>query len=339
MADGASRPIRAALWPALVLIALLALAPALSIWLDDPFTVKIATRIVIFAIGAVALDLTLGYAGLVSLCQAAFFGVGGYVVGILAWHQANSEAVLAGWMGSSELALTLPLAFLVAGLFAAAVGAVSLRTGGPYFIMITLAFNQMLYYGAVALQKYGGDDGLQIINPLTLFGYDISNRYKFFYLALTMLLATVLLIDRLARSRFGVVLRAAAVNETRAIAVGVAPWPYRLVAFAITGALAGLAGALLAASQQFISPADMAWDRSGDFVVMTALGGVATVWGPIIGAAAFIFTELSLSSYMQHWQLPFGLIILAIVLLLRGGLAQLVDLARGAKKGGEAVHD
>jgi branched-chain amino acid transport system permease protein len=210
-------------------------------------------------------------------------------------------------------------------LIAVVIGAISLRTSGPYFIMITLAFNQMFYYAAVALQKYGGEDGLQILNTITLFGLDLSDRYRFFYFALAVLAIAMLFVGRVVGSRFGVVLRAAAENETRVVVVGIDPWAYRLVAFTLSGMLTGTAGALLAASQQFISPVDMAWDRSGDLVVMAVLGGIATFWGPILGAATYIALELTLSSWTQHWQLVFGLIILFIVVGLRGGL---VDLAR-----------
>lgn len=336
----AQPPRRPAGWAVyLAIFAVLAAAPWIASLTGQPFAVKVATRIVIFAIAVVALDLTLGFGGLVSLCTAGLFGLGGYVVGILAYHDFNGEALgLPGvaWSGSSELAITLPLAALVAGLAAALVGIVSLRTSGAYFIMITLAFNQMLYYAAIAAQKYGGEDGLQIMGSLTLFGADMSNRYRFYALALAMLALATLIVARVSRSRFGVLLRASAVNEQRVLAVGANPRAYQLVAFVVTGTLAGLAGGLLAAGQQFISPADMGWDRSGDFVVMAVLGGVATVWGPIVGVAAFVILELALSSFWQHWHLAFGLIVLAVVMGLRGGLA---SLAAAFKPRGGARHD
>ena len=197
--------------------------------------------------------------------------------------------------------------------------------------MITLAFNQMFYYAAVALQKYGGDDGLQIMSNVTFGPIDVSNRYRFFYLALFFLVVTLLLVGRFVQSRFGMALRAAAKNETRAIAVGIDPWIYRLAAFTISGMIAGVAGALLAAGQQFISPVDMGWDRSGDLVVMAVLGGVGVVWGPALGAAAFVVLELVLSSWTSHWQLAFGLLIVLIVVTLRGGLADLGRAIFGGK--------
>lgn len=322
--------------PALLILAALALTPPIAEAIGDPFIVKVATRVVIFAIAASALNFVVGYGGLVSLCHAGFFGIGGYVVGILAWHDFNAEPL---WFisGTSDLAIALPVAALVAALISAAVGAISLRTSGPYFLMITLAFNQMFYYGAIALQKYGGDDGLQIMSTITLGPLDVSNRYRFFYLALAFLALTLLLIGRFVESRFGMVLRAASKNETRVIAVGVDPWLYRLAAFVVSAVLTAVAGALLAAGQQFISPSDMGWDRSGDLVVMAVLGGVGAVWGPAIGAAAFVVLELVLSSWTSHWQLIFGVVVVLIVASLRGGLA---DLGRAllTRKRGEAGH-
>ena len=323
--------------PALAILALLAATPLVAQAIDQPFIVKVATRVVIFAIAAVALNFVVGFGGLVSLCHAGLFGIGGYVVGILAWHEMNGETL--GFIhGTSNLVVSLPLAALVSGLVAAAVGAISLRTSGPYFLMITLAFNQMFYYGAVALQKYGGEDGLQIMSNVTLGSLDVSNRYRFFYLALAFLAATLFLTGRFVQSRFGMALRAAAKNETRVVAVGIDPWTYRLAAFAISGVLTGIAGALLAAGQQFISPVDMGWDRSGDLVVMAVLGGVGVVWGPALGAAAFVILELVLSSWTSHWQLAFGLLIVLIVVTLRGGLADLGRAIFGAKAT-ETAHD
>ncbi len=313
----------------LVVIAVLAAIPPIAKALGDPFLVKVATRVVVFAIAAVGLNLIVGTAGLVSLLQAGLFGVGGYVVGIAAWHDFNGEALGLGpiaWAGTSDLAITLPLAALVSALVALATGVVSLRTSGPYFLMITLAFDQMLYYGAVALQKYGGEDGLQILSSVTFAGRDVSDRWSFFYLCLVVLAVVLFLAGRMIEARFGIVLRASAENERRVTVSGIPPYPYRLTAFVISGTIAGIAGALLAAGQQFISPADMSWVRSGDFVVMAVLGGLSTVWGPVVGAAAFVILELVLSSWTQHWQLVFGAIIVVVVLTLRGGLSDLVRL-------------
>ena len=312
--------------PLLVLIGLLVLVPPIAQLLDDPFLIKVFTRVIVFGIAAVGLNLILGFGDLISLMQAGFFGIGGYTVAILAYHDINVEPLL-GWSlaltGTTNLAISLPLGALAAALFAALAGLVCLRTSGAYFIMITLAFNQMLYYFFVALEKYGGEDGLQILGNLHLVGFDVVKRVPFYYLCLIVLVVILVLLDRLVESRFGMAVRALAQNERRAIALGIPPLRYKLLAFVISGAIGGLAGGLLAASQQFVSPADMAWVRSGELVVMVVLGGLATVWGPVAGAAVFLILELVLSSFTLHWQLPFGLLIIAMIMFLRGGLADL----------------
>lgn len=321
-----NRRFRAHTAPLLVLIGLLVLVPPLAQLLDDPFLIKVFTRVIVFGIAAVGLNLILGFGDLISLMQAGFFGIGGYTVAILAYHDINVEP-LVGWpltlTGTTNLAISLPLGALAAAVFAALAGLVCLRTSGAYFIMITLAFNQMLYYFFVALQKYGGEDGLQILGNLHLVGFDVVKRVPFYYLCLIVLVVILVLLDRLVESRFGMAVRALAQNERRAIALGIPPLRYKLLAFVISGAIGGLAGGLLAASQQFVSPADMAWVRSGELVVMVVLGGLATVWGPVAGAAVFLILELVLSSFTLSWQLPFGLLIIVMIMFLRGGLADL----------------
>ncbi len=323
--------------PAVVLVGLLALVPPVARVLDDPFLVRVFTRVVVFAVAAVALNLVLGFGGMVSLLHAGLLGVGGYVVAILAYHDANAEPLMT-WpvtiAGTSDLAVSLPLAMLASTVVAALTGLVSLRTTGPYFIMITLAFNQMLYYVFVALQTYGGDDGLQI-QALTLLGRDVTGHVAFYYIALGFLLVTLVLVTRIVDSRFGVVLRAAAQNERRVVALGIPPLRYKLAAFAISGTLTGIAGALLATGQQFVSPADMSWVSSGNLVVMCVLGGLTAPWGPVVGAAVFLVLELLLETWTTHWQLAFGLLIVLTVTVLRGGLADLVGLVTG-RRGGAA---
>jgi len=325
--------------PLILIIVALAFVPLFASILNDPFLIKVFTRVIVFAIAAVALNLIVGFGNLISLLQAGFIGIGGYTLAILAHHEFNAET-LTTWplaiTGSSNLAVTLPLATLVTAMIAAVIGLVCLRTIGAYFIMITLAFNQMLYYFFVALQRYGGEDGLQILGNLHAAGFDISKRIPFFYFCLAILAVTLVLLDRLVNSRFGIVIRALAQNERRAAALGISPLPYKLVAFVICGALGGLAGALLAASQQFISPADMAWARSGELVVMVVLGGLATVWGPVVGAAVFLVLELVLSSFSIHWQLAFGLLIIGVTIYLRGGLVDLWSLIVRSRQAGSA---
>ena len=320
----------ARLLPIAAIIFLLAVVPPIALAVDDPFLIKIFTRVIVFAIAAVALNFILGFGDLVSLLQAGFVGVGGYTVAILAYHDFNAEPIIS-WPftldGTTNLIIALPLGALAAAIVAVLTGLVSLRTSGAYFIMITLAFNQMLYYFFVALQKYGGEDGLQILGDLHLAGLDVGKRVPFYYVCLAALALTLLFFDRLVESRFGKVIRALAQNERRVVALGIPPLRYKLLAFVITGTLGGFAGGLLAASQQFISPADMAWARSGEIVVMAVLGGLATVWGPVVGAAVFLVLELVLSSFTISWQLPFGILIIVMITFLRGGLADLWALA------------
>ena len=323
--------------PLLLLLGLLVLVPPLAHLLDDPFLIKVFTRVIVFGIAAVGLNFILGFGGLISLMQAGFVGIGGYTVAILAYHEINVEPLF-GWPftlnGTTNLVISLPLGALVAAVFATLAGLVCLRTSGAYFIMITLAFNQMLYYFSVALQKYGGEDGLQILGNLHLVGLDVAKRVPFYYLCLIILIVILVLLDRLVESRFGLAVRALAQNERRAIALGIPPLRYLLLAFVISGSIGGLAGGLLAASQQFVSPADMAWERSGEIVIMVVLGGLATVWGPLAGAAVYLILELVLSSFTINWQLPFGLLIIAMIIFARGGLANLWLFAVGRLRAG-----
>lgn len=298
----------------LTILAVLGIAPMVIQWLGEPFFIRVFTRIVIFALAASALNVLLGYGGLVSLMHAALLGVGGYAVAILAQHHFNGEGMpfLGGWRGTEELALSIPLGVLAATLVSLVTGIVSLRTSGTYFIMITLAFNQMIFYFFGALDQYGGYDGMQILGTLTLFGTAIS-RPVFYYVCWGALAAALLLMGRAIDSRFGTVIRATEQNHARVLAVGVPALRYRLTAFALSGALAGLAGALWAAAQGFMSPADLSWSRSADLVIMVILGGLGVLIGPTIGAALYVILELVLSSWTEFWQLAFGLILIVFV--------------------------
>lgn len=329
----ASRAPSATLIAIAVIVLAFALVPTIAQALGNPFLIKLATRIVIFSIAAVALNLVLGFGGLVSLTHAGLFGIGGYVLGIAAWQVDNGVSIVF-LPASGELAVLLPLAMLISGIAAAIMGVIALRTSGAYFIMITLAFNQMLYFFFIALQQFGGEDGLQITTSFTLFGHAAGARVPFYYGCVVALAVVLVAMQRLIGSRFGIVLRGTAQNERRLTALGIPPLPYKLAAFALSGAVAGLAGALLAASQDFISPSDMSWVRSGDLVVMCVLGGLAFVPGPVIGAVAFLVLEFVLSGWSTHWQLAFGGFIIAVVVTLRGGL---VDLFRLAWRRGDAA--
>jgi len=290
------------------LLVVLALVPLYSAWVGNNFVLILFTRIVILAIAAVSLNLIMGYGGMVSFGHAAYLGIGGYVVGILAFEGLPSGFVQ--W----------PLALIISGLFALAIGALSLRTRGVYFIMITLAFAQMIYYVAVSLNRYGADDGLTIYRRSQFAGLNLANKVVFYYLCLALLLLVVVIVWRLVNSRFGMVVRGARSNDRRMRAIGFPTFRYRLACFAIAGVICGLSGALLANHTEFISPAAMHWTRSGDLIVMVVLGGMGSLFGPVIGAVVFLLLEEVLSTLTEYWQIIFGPMLLAIVLYARGGI-------------------
>lgn len=295
---------------AVILFALLTLLPLAAIAADDLFLLVIVTRIMIFAIAALSLDLILGYGGMVSFGHAAFIGLGAYAAGIAAAH------------GVSDFAMQSLLAVTVSAAFAFVTGAISLRTRGVYFIMITLAFGQMAFFFMVSLSAYGGDDGLTLPARSTLAGAAIlRNNFALYYLTLAVLLAFFLLARAIVASRFGRVLRGIHDNPDRMRAIGFSPLPYQLAAYCIAGAMAGMAGVLLANQTEFASPAYMSWQRSGELIVMVVLGGMGTLVGPILGAAAFLLLEEVLARFSEHWKFALGLALILIVLFTRGGIA------------------
>jgi branched-chain amino acid transport system permease protein len=302
-----------------VLLALLTLLPLYVALTGNTFALSLFTRIVIFAIAAVSLNLIMGFGGMVSFGHAVYLGIGGYVVGILAKEGVGSGFVQ--W----------PLALAVSGVFALAVGALSLRTRGVYFIMITLAFAQMAFYVASGLERYGGDDGLTIYRRSTFGGIvDLSNKTLFYYLCLALLIATVWLVRRIVDSRFGLVIQGVRSNERRMRAIGFPTVRYKLVCFVISGMLCGLAGILLANHTDFVSPAIMQWTRSGDLIVMAVLGGMGSVMGPVIGAVTLLVLEEALSRVTEYWPIILGPLILLVVLYARGGIdGLLARLGRG----------
>ncbi len=320
---------------ALVLLAGFAAVPLIAGATGEEFYVGQVRRILIFAIAAVSLDLILGYGGMVSLGHAAFFGVGAYVVGVLHWH-ADREIALFGLVpGTNNPLVTFPLAVLVAGALAAAIGALSLRTTGLYFIMITLAFAQMIYFLLVSLRfadagrDYGGDDGLRFPADAQVLGLDLREDVLFYYLVLATLALVLWLGRRMTEARFGLVLLGCRDNERRMRALGFPTFRYKLAAFALAGAVAGLAGALYALHESYISPSLMHWTRSGDLVVMVVLGGMGTLVGPVAGATLFLLMEKFLPDWTEHWMLVFGPVLIAIVLFARRGLLGLVERDRG----------
>ena len=294
-------------WSGLVLLALMAL-PFVANVFGEAFYIALATRILIFALAATSLNLILGFGGMVSFGHAAFLGVGAYTVVIL-----SQMGVVDAWVA-------WPTAMVVAGLFALLIGAVSLRTQGVYFIMITLAFAQMMYYLVVSFKAYGGDDGMSLPARSRIGFLDMSNDTHFYYVTLLACVAVLVLIARVLNARFGHVLQAIRENEVRMQSLGYAVFRYKLCAFVMSGSLAGLAGALLANQSGFVSPAMMQWSQSGMLMMMVILGGVGHLYGGVWGAIVFLLLEETLSHFTIHWQLGLGALLLMVVLLLPNGL-------------------
>ena len=288
------------------------------------FYITLATRIAILALAAVGLNLAHGLGGLVSFGHALFFGVGGYAAGILASHAMSGEPLFFGLAGSDQMPVIWIVAALASGLLGLAVGAISLRTSGVYFIMITLAFAQMIYYFAISWPAYGGEDGLSIMVRNQFPATATMKPMSFFLIAYGALMTGLLLFAVLRRSRFGTALEAARQNETRAAAVGIAPYPIRLTAFALSGMLTGVAGALYADLNRFVSPSMLSWHMSGELIVLIILGGTGRLFGPVAGAALYVLIEHNLGEVTERWQFFLGLILLATVLFARGGILGLL---------------
>ncbi len=315
-----------------VLIAAIAF-PLLMKSLDQVYYVTMASRILIYALAATSLNLVLGYGGMISFGHAAFVGAGAYTASVMI-----VEGMPSAWIG-------WPLAMAVSGLLALAIGAISLRTRGVYFIMITLAFAQMIYYLTISMKAYGGDEGLTLTQRATVgFGLDLKNDVTFYYIVLALLVSAVYLISRLVNARFGRVIQAIRENETRMEAIGYPAFRFKLVAFAIAGALGGLAGALLANQNSYVNPGILHWTESGKLMIMVILGGVGHLYGGVIGAIALLGLEELLANYkigwlaalypnyQQHSLLAVGVFLLAVVLYAPQGIAGL--FRRRPKKDG-----
>ena len=306
----------------------LAALPFVMQAIGQPSLVPLATRVLIYAIAAASLNLALGFGGMVSFGHAAFFGIGGYAVGILNQSFIGDTLLFGLIPGTNQLLVTIPAAMLVAGLLALAIGALSLRTSGVQFIMITLAFAQMLFFFFVSLKAYGGDDGLIIRRRNVLFDLDTRNDTTFYYICLVATAATFGLLWRIVGSRFGMVLAGIRQNERRMAAIGIAPYSHKLMAFVMSGMGSGLAGALMANYLRFVSPDMLHWTKSGELMIMVILGGVGTLLGPLLGATALVVLETVLTAWTEHWQLVLGPILLMIVLFTQGGLNALIGRLR-----------
>jgi branched-chain amino acid transport system permease protein len=292
-----------------LLILALGLVPLVAAAFDEPFYVTLVARIIIVALAASALNLVLGFGGLVSFGHALYVGLGAYVVGILSFH-----GITDGW---THIAATVALCGLVGWL----TGLICLRCSGIAFIMITLAFAQMFFFLGISLKQYGGDDGLQILQRSD-FGpiFSIEHNTGLYYFAFALLVATLYFSWRFFHSRFGRVLRGTKSNIRRMRVLGFPVLRYQVTAYTISGCLCGVAGLLLANLTKFTSPAYLYWTVSGELIVMVMLGGIATILGPLVGAIAFVVLETVLAGYTQHWMLIMGPIIVLIALLAKRGL-------------------
>lgn len=307
---------------AVLIVVLLGVMPILTNITDQAFYLDIATRILILAIAAVSLNLILGYGGMVSFGHAAFIGIGAYAVGIPIYYDLYS-----GW-------LHFPLAIAVSALYALITGAISLRTKGVHFIMITMAFSQMVFFLFISLEEYGGDDGLLIWSDSEFVdGLDVDDPTTFYYLCFISLMGVLYLVHRIVNSRFGRVIRGSMSNDKRMKALGYPTYGYKLTAYVISGAICGYAGALMGNFTNFISPEMMGWTRSGELIFMVVLGGSGSVMGPIYGVLSFLLLEEFLPDIMDlfavgagiYWHLPFGILLVLIVLFVRGGINGLLD--------------
>lgn len=295
------------------LLALLAAVPPLAALAGQPFYLDLFRRVMIFAIAALSLNFILGYGGMVSFGHAAYLGIGAYAVGILAYHGVHD--------GFAQFALAIGASALVA----LVIGAISIRTSGLYFIMITLAFTQMLFYLGISLEEYGGDDGMRLAGRSVFAGLlDLRDPMPFYYFVFAILVACLYLVHRLVNSRFGMVLRASKSNEGRTRSIGFSPYPYRLAAFVIAGAMCGVAGALFVNQTAYLTPAFMSWTRSGEIMFMVILGGMSTLIGPVLGAAGLLLLEDLLQGWTEHWQIILGPILVLVVLFAKRGLAGLL---------------
>jgi branched-chain amino acid transport system permease protein len=293
------------------LILVLAMLPPLFLGLGEPFYLDVVARMMIFGIAALSLDLLLGYSGMISLGHAVYLGIGGYAIGILNYYGINDGALQFG------------AAVLFSALAAFFIGAVSLRTSGVFFLMITLAFSQMLYFLAISINTFGGDDGLTISQPSDL-GLNLRESSVFYYFVLAALAALLIICDRIVNSRFGMLIRGIKYNESRMVAIGFPTFRYKLTAFVIAGAICGFAGALLANQTLFVSPSLIHWSRSGELLVMVIAGGVSTLVGPVIGAILYLLLEKVLSGWTIYWGACVGI---SLVLLVLAGKRGVLGLA------------
>ncbi len=307
---------------------LLLIIPAIGIIFNEPYYITLATKVIILGIAGVGLNLALGYGGLVSFGHAAFFGIGGYVAAIMSYHALNEELLFEiplAISGSSEMLIIWPLAIVISAFFSLLIGLLSLRTSGVYFIMITLAFAQMLYYFSISWPSYGGEDGLSMHMRNTLPFINTMNPLNFFLICLVWFFITIFITSKLISSPYGMALQATKQNEERVKSVGIETFKVKLIVFIFSGAITGLAGSLYADLNRFVSPSMLNWHTSGEIMVFVILGGIARIYGPLLGAAFFIILEQTLGLYTENWQFWLGLILILEILFARSGIMGLFD--------------
>ena len=307
-----------------VLALALLIVPLVALWINEPFYVTLATRVAILALAGVGLNLALGLGGMVSFGHAAYFGLGGYVAGIMAHHAFTGLPMWIGVTGSNQMLWIWLWAALLSGFLALIIGALSLRTSGIFFIMITLAFAQMIFYFTLSWPAYGGEDGLPIFVRNQFPGLNTMRPWDMFILSYGVLMLALVFFAMLRAARFGAALMAIRQNPDRAAAVGISPFGVKLAAFVLSGMITGLAGAMMADLTRFVSPAMIAWQMSGELIVIIILGGVGRLFGPVAGAAILVAFEVIFGGITEHWQFFLGLILLGVVLFARGGLIGLL---------------
>ena len=305
------------------ILALFVLIPAYALAVDEPFTITLMTRAAIFALAALGLNIALGYGGLVSFGHAVFFGLGGYAMGILAYHAQNYTPFME-WPFLIDGTKSMPVIWLVAvvisALAAFLIGVLSLRTSGVYFIMITLAFGQMFFFFSISWSEYGGEDGLSIYVRNGFPGLNTLDPIQFYAICFVILCVGLFFVHRLAQSPFGLALNAARQTPQRVVTVGLDPTRIKLIAFVISGAITGLAGALFADLNRFVSPSMFSWQLSGEIIIFIIIGGVGRLFGPVIGALVFVGLEHFLGGLSEFWHIYLGLLLLSIVLFGKGGV-------------------
>lgn len=299
---------RISVWVAALIVLLLLAVPIYANLASEPFALTFFSRVLVFALAAVSLNLILGYGGMVSFGHALYLGLGAYAVGILA-----QNGITNGWV---QLAATVVICALVGCI----TGAISLRTTGIAFIMITLAFAQMFFYLFVSLKQYGGDDGLSIPARSDFGIFTLASPITLYYVALGLVLVALFFTRRLIDARFGMVLQGCRINERRMKAMGFPSLRYKLSAYVLSSVLCGVAGLLYANLTGFASPAYMAWTLSGEIIVIVVLGGMATVFGPLVGSLVLLMSEEVLKAFTEHWMMILGPLIVLVVLTARRGV-------------------